>query len=74
MFYYLLLFGDRFTMILVETIGDSIGKNAVTSFIEGSWFLPSSPYELASGWALVCLLLAMGCLEGGNGSIFPPFA
>jgi len=64
MFYYVLLFADRFTIILVDTIGHAAGKNATGKFNSDSWFLPSSPYELASGWALVCLLLAMGCLEG----------
>lgn len=51
-------------MILVQTIGRSVGQNAMSSLQGLNWFLPSSPYELASGWALVCLLLAMGCLEG----------
>lgn len=55
-------------MILVQTIGTSLGKNAVSSLQSINWFLPSSPYELASGWGLVCLLLAMGCLEGNSKS------
>jgi hypothetical protein len=64
MFYYVLLFADRFAIILVDTIGRALGRNATGKLPMDNWFLPSSPYEMASGWALVCLLLAMGCLEG----------
>ncbi len=63
MFYYVLLFADRFTIILVEHLGSLLGRST-GSELRTNWFLPSSPYELASGWGLVCLLLAMGCLEG----------
>lgn len=64
MFYYILLFADRFAITLVDAIGQSLGRNAAGKLPTDNWFLPSSPYEMASGWALVCLLLTMGCLEG----------